>query len=663
MTITSTRVHTATIVDGCDLRGISCMGSKRHLVRLDDNHPGAGAGIFTQRYILSTDDGMTFGEQPEQTAPFLPLGPMLSVSPNVLIGGFGAGHVDDPYGPFALISRSTDGGATWSAGISADLYSTLAEEDSDIFAFVRLDVSGEILAFGGATVAGSGLRYQVLRSLDSGASFALFAQVGTNPNSPLAVVNAAVYAGDGVVLAAGSFLGGASPTIPIWRSEDRGQNWVEVSLPTPGGFGSVACFASMGGGVVLAGGQVERLDNDLHVEAVVWRSTDFGQTWTAYILPEQPFHGGGGLQRYTVNALRPMTTSKVVAGVSIFGPPVSVKNWRLSTDGGATFPDTGVETSSVTGTASVVREITGADDGALLTGITKFNGIIEIWRSTVDGFNGPGPCASSFAGGEPPPGASPCSTPFRNRIGACVDTLTDDDIIRAKWQSGDRLVINRVIFSIDWDHLTQQFTKHVIYTFGPSVKKYGLRPAMRIESKGIRSAPTACNGSVQGCALSMLDERAFNLGARFADPPPMLNADIFYRKHTWEPSDIICVTSAFVPNTIAGRRGITNEAFEIVNIQQQFAPEGKIILTLLDVEAITLPEPPERFVVQNEAEMLARMREKDYRLTEVPPPLREIIRSRVLLSEKGRKPKKEPPPPDATPEYVHDPRGYFPGAP
>ena len=664
MTITSERVHSATIVDGCDLRGISCMGSQRHLVRLDDNDPAAGAGVFTQRYFLSTDDGHTFSEQPEYTSTFLPLGPMLSVSPNVLVAGFGEGHVDDPFDEFALISRSTDGGATWTAAITPNLYSTIAEEASDIYTFVNLGANpAEILAFGGVTETGGGTRYQVLRSVDGGVSFTFFAQVGTQPNNPLAIVNTAVYAGNSVVLAAGNFLGGSSLPVSAWRSTNRGQTWVEVTLPTPGGFGSVACFASMGGGTVLAGGQVQRLDNELWVEAVTWRSTDYGQTWQSYILPEQPFHGGGGLQRYTVNALKALTSSKVVAGVSIFGPPASTKNWRLSTDGGVTFPDVGVETSSLTGTASVVREITGADDGALLTGITKFNGLIEIWRSVVDGFTGPGPCASTFNGEEPPPGGGgPCSTPFRNRLGNCIDTLTDDDIIRGRWQAGDRLVINRVIFSIDWDHVTQQFTKHVVYTFTDSVKKYGLRPAMRIESKGIRSAPVDCGGQTVACGLSMLDERAFNIGARYADPPPLLNLDIFYRKHTWEPSDIICVTSAFVPNTISGRRGITNEAFEIINIQQQFAPEGKIILTLLDVEAITLPEPPDRIDVEGDQDLQALLREQQVYMTELPQRLGEVRAQRrnTALFQRGK-----------TQEGVvagggpieFDPRGFFPGVP
>jgi hypothetical protein len=377
---------------------------------------------------------------------------------------------------------------------------------------------------------------------------------------------------------------------------------------------------------------------------VVWRSTDYGVSWTSYTLPEQPFSGGGGFQRYTVQWLQALTSSKVVAGVSIFGAPPTVKHWRLSTDGGETFPDSGVETSPLIGTAGIIRQITGADDGAILTAVNRSGAphFGEIWRSTVDGFNGPGPCATTFQGGGEGTPTGPCSTPFRNRLGSCIDTLTDDDIIRGRWQAGDRLIINRVIFSIDWDHVTQQFTKHVVYTFQDSVKKYGLRPAMRIESKGIRSTPTQCGSvGIVGCGLAILDERAFNLGARYADPPPLLNLEIFYRKHTWEPSDIICVTSDFVPNVVTGLRGIEDEAFEIINIQQQFAPEGKIILSLLDVEAITLPNPPTRIVGEDEEEMLARLREQQVYMTELPLRLEEVRRHRRIVSDFRRGPTQE----------------------
>jgi hypothetical protein len=184
----------------------------------------------------------------------------------------------------------------------------------------------------------------------------------------------------------------------------------------------------------------------------------------------------------------------------------------------------------------------------------------------------------------------------RTREGACVDELTDDDIIgqQGRWISGDRLVINRVIFSIDWDALNDIFTKHVVYSFAASIKKFGLRPALKIPSQGIRSSPVLCAGVIGnvpvGCGIAQLDERAFNIGARFADPPQVLELECFYRKHTWEVGDVICVSSSFIPNRVLGRRELDHEAFEIINIRSEFAPQGKLVLTLLDVEAITLPE-------------------------------------------------------------------------
>ena len=666
--ITSERVATFSFLhNACDLRSMTCMGNRKHLLRLDDN-PSDDPGFFTQRYALSTDDGRTWAEQPEERATFLPLGPMISLGLNTLLGGFGAGHPGDLYGPFALISRSTDGGVTWSAAITSALYSTLDPDNADIFTFANLGGS-VVLAFGGVSTLG-GDRYHVLRSSDGGQTFALYAKVGDVPPSPLSQVDVACAAGGGVVLAAGDFLGGSFPDVSLWRSTNSGLTWSEVSLPSPGGLGSVACLASLGGNVVLAGGQVESPDDPNHVVAVVWRSTDAGLTWTPIIMPGMVF-SGGGLQQYTVTWLQALTASKVVAGVTIFGPPATVDHWRLSEDGGQTWTE-GVETSLLIGGAGAVRQMTVADDGAVLTAITRFDAphFAEIWRSTVDGFTGPGPCATTTQ--PPPPGAppgSPCSTPFRPRSGACLDTLTDDDIIRGRWQAGDRLIINRVIFSIDWDYVTQQFTKHVVYTFGDSVKKYGLRPAMRIESRGIRSTPTPCGAAgTVGCGISQLDERAFNLGARFADPPPMLNLEIFYRKHTWEPGDIICVTSAFVPNVVSGLRGIDDEAFEIINIQQQFAPEGKIILTLLDVEAITLPTLPTRIDAEDEQDLQARLRELQVYMAELPLRLEEVREQRRDTSFWRRGKTQEGVPPTPAPRRRPEVlsginRGGFPGLP
>lgn len=192
----------------------------------------------------------------------------------------------------------------------------------------------------------------------------------------------------------------------------------------------------------------------------------------------------------------------------------------------------------------------------------------------------------------------------------CDDTLTDNDIISGDWRAGDSAIINEVIFSVDWDEDLGEYTKHLIYRADDSIAKYGRRTPLQISSKGIQTNP---NHGCSRCAYTMMDERAYNVFARFADPPPTLEVAVFYRKHAWQVGDLICVTSAFVPNTVTGLRGIDEEKFEIVNIRYDFAPEGKVILTLLDVEAITLPREPIRWSPEDNARagVVVRAQEPD----------------------------------------------------
>ena len=188
--------------------------------------------------------------------------------------------------------------------------------------------------------------------------------------------------------------------------------------------------------------------------------------------------------------------------------------------------------------------------------------------------------------------------------GTLLSTITSDpptaadvnpatqDIISGKWRSGDGLIINRVIFDTDWDWEVQQFLRHVIFTFDDSVKTYGVRPAMRIPARGIQGAP------------SMLEQRAATIAERFADPPAVLDLDLFYSQHMYEPGDRVIVTIPWLPNLVTGARGIEGEVFEVINVMPSFAPQGKVTVTLLDVEAITATTPSMSFFSpENEADL------------------------------------------------------------
>jgi hypothetical protein len=120
----------------------------------------------------------------------------------------------------------------------------------------------------------------------------------------------------------------------------------------------------------------------------------------------------------------------------------------------------------------------------------------------------------------------------------------------------------------------------VIFSHDDSIRKYGPRPEIHVRSKGLKSSLGADE---------YVEERAREIFSRFGDAPPaVVQIEAFYRKGiAWEPGDIICLTSAFIPNLLRGERGITEEHFELINYRPQFAGQGKLIATLLDVEAIT----------------------------------------------------------------------------
>jgi hypothetical protein len=627
---------------GCGFQGVTCLGQERMLATLEEDLNAAETGPVVRNF-LSEDNGETWDEiAPLNSLSAISFSRIKVLSRNVLLmGNDNLGGGPGTYEPAqSIIARSADGGATWTSAVSETFFNAIVGSPPRwlIHDVVPVDTT-RVVAVG---IGGQAPNTWIfLLSNDGGASFT----EARMPSVGITILDGHSVAslGGGIVIA-----GVTSNPLRLLRSTDRGDTWAAVTLPGAG-LGTLAVFhvMNLGGGQALAAGS----------GGLLWHSSDFGASWSSITaLPTNAIAGAA------------VSASQVVVGMDGVNPVTgSTTPFRLSTDGGATFPDAGTMVSP-TNASYAIKQLAVADDGAVIAvAQTTAPPFDEIWRGVIDGFSGPGPCATlpTIRNVTTENG---CTTTFRARTGVCIDELTDDDIIRGRWQAGDRLIINRVIFSIDWDYLQGVFTKHVVYTFSDSVRKYGLRPAMRIESRGIRSTPTACGAfGVVGCGIAMLDERAFNLGARYADPPAMLNLEIFYRKHTWEPGDIICVTSAFVPNIVTGRRGITDEAFEIINIQQQFAPEGKIILTLLDVEAITLPEEPDRSVAEDEAE-LARLREQQVYMAELPLRLEEgrAQRRDTALFRRGKT--QEGIPPAAAPSrrrevLVSVSRGIFPGVP
>ncbi len=170
-----------------------------------------------------------------------------------------------------------------------------------------------------------------------------------------------------------------------------------------------------------------------------------------------------------------------------------------------------------------------------------------------------------------------------------TETLDESDLIAATWVGGDRQIINRVITEYDWDSPSapDAFGVRRVYSFEASIAKYGVRPPLVLSCPGIR-ATEGGNSSAEG----MLDDRAFTVGKRFADPPPALNCSVFYRRHTWEVGDCLKVSHSKLPGRNTGLRGITAEVFEILSIQPRFGAAGRLDLTLLDTGSIILPAAP-----------------------------------------------------------------------
>lgn len=161
--------------------------------------------------------------------------------------------------------------------------------------------------------------------------------------------------------------------------------------------------------------------------------------------------------------------------------------------------------------------------------------------------------------------------------------LTDAHIVEWAWSSGDRQVINVVKVDYDWDlaaargiHGTRQ-----TYSKQSSIDMFGRRSPLVIASRGIRTA----NGG-----QTIADNRALEVIRRYAAPPPLLTAVVFYLHHPLEPGDQVRITHPRIPNHATGVRGLTHELFEVVDVTPSFA--GLLRLTLLwiaGLEAQTAP--------------------------------------------------------------------------
>lgn len=151
----------------------------------------------------------------------------------------------------ARIYRSTDNGATWSRVYTSDSVNYC---------------TGLCYMGSGVVLAGTSNTGRVLRSTDYGANWSDLGQLGS------ATVCRFIYKSAASTALASTNTGGASGA-KIFRSTNNGLTWAAIS--TPANFGTfVGEVCDFGGGVMC----VPAMNNSSVFH--IWRSTDFGVSWT-----------------------------------------------------------------------------------------------------------------------------------------------------------------------------------------------------------------------------------------------------------------------------------------------------------------------------------------------------------------------------------------------
>jgi hypothetical protein len=177
-------------------------------------------------------------------------------------------------------------------------------------------------------------------------------------------------------------------------------------------------------------------------------------------------------------------------------------------------------------------------------------------------------------------------------------SLTEDDIITWAWDGGERQIANEIqwLYDFNLDAAPDNFSTRQRYTSSPevgSIQAFGLRPPIRISSRGLRT---------EDGAQPVIDERSFQLLQRFSAPPPILRVAVLYSRHVLDIGDTVAVTHSLVPNRKTGKRGLVNEVFEVRDMSPVFGATGRVALTLLHTGAQeVIPTPasdgPENAIV------------------------------------------------------------------
>ena len=272
---------------------------------------------------------------------------------------------------YAVLTRTTDDGATWASAVPPSLLS--AGEQWEMHDGVAL-ANNWVLAVGFLTSGHGTFVHQLLISTDGGETFEFVgASLGLGPGGDERTALSCDVSNGVLVIGARDF--GGDPV--IFRSVDDGLTVAEISLPTanftPGNGYEITAVRALPSGRFLAGGYAP---NDLGGASTrLWRSDVGGSVWTEVTdtISDLPADGDGAIRDIAV-----LSNGRAV--IAMDTDTGATSGWfRLSDIDGTTFTVEGTYDEAVT-PRTACSQMTVADDGSFVACIQITVAQTEVWR-------------------------------------------------------------------------------------------------------------------------------------------------------------------------------------------------------------------------------------------------------------------------------------------
>ena len=254
--------------------------------------------------------------------------------------------------------RSTDYGGTWTLMTASAGWSPRSRHSSVVMP------DGSIVLMGGDEIGfANGFKNDVWRSTDNGATWT---QVTAGAGWSARRSHCSTSMPDGSIVLMGGYASGGFKN-DVWRSTDSGETWTQVNAYA--GWAAReghTCVVMPDGSIVLMGGN----DGTMDYSNDVWRSTDYGATWT-----RMTASAGWGRRSYQTSAVMPDGSIVLMGG----GGSGLNDVWQ-SKDSGATW--TQVNSSAGWSARSGHTSVAMPDSSIVLMGgldshLTLLN---DVWR-------------------------------------------------------------------------------------------------------------------------------------------------------------------------------------------------------------------------------------------------------------------------------------------